>query len=85
MANANCTEQECPVRAADGAFFVTATQPIQTPSRLISPGVHIMIDPAKRAVDGSMVLRGNSVERWDGGNYQGVVVALYEEEYSEQN
>lgn len=79
MATANCTEEGCP-RAADGMFFVTATRPIQTPRRLISPGVHVMIDPAKRAVDGSMVLRGNSVELWGGGDYRGVVVAFYEEE-----
>lgn len=80
MATANSTEQECPVRAVDGMFFVTATRPIQTPRRLISPGVHMLIDPAKRAVAGSMVLRGNSVERWDGADYRGVVVAIYEEE-----
>lgn len=80
MATANCTEEGCPVRAADGMFFVTATRPIQTPRRLINPGVHMLIDPAKRAVAGSMVLRGNSVERWDGADYRGVVVAIYEEE-----
>lgn len=80
MVIANSTEQGCPVRAPDGMFFVTATRPIESPRRLIAPGVHLLIDPAKRAVDGSMVLRGNSVERWDGADYRGVVVALYEEE-----
>lgn len=80
MATANCTEQECPVRAADGMFFVTATRPIQTARRLIDPGVHLLIDPAKHATADSMVLRGNSVERWDGGDYRGVMVAIYEEE-----
>ena len=80
MVTANSTEQGCPVLAADGMFFVTATRPIQTPRRQIDPGAHLLIDPAKRAADGSMVLRGNSVERWQGGDYRGVVVAIYEEE-----
>ena len=80
MTTANSTEQGCPVRAADGMFFVTATRPIESPRRLINPGAHMLIDPAKRAADGSMVLRGNSVERWQGGDYRGVVVAIYEEE-----
>ena len=77
MATANSTDSEqgcCDLRVVDGLFFVTATQPIRTPRRLISPGVHILIDPGKRAVDGSMVLCGNSIELWGGGDYRGVVV-----------
>jgi len=80
MTIANTAEQGCPVRAADGMFFVTATRPIESPRRLINPGDHMLIDPAKRAAAGSMVLRGNSVELWEGGDYRGVVVAIYEEE-----
>ncbi|MDE2437382.1 MAG: hypothetical protein KGM49_14090 [Sphingomonadales bacterium] len=81
MATANTTEQGRATRADDDRFYVTATKPIQLRSRLIGPGVHLLIDPKKRARDGSMVLRGSLVEPWSGSaDYQGVVVATLEED-----
>jgi len=71
-------DTDCPLFAAKPAFWVEALNQIMCASgRLILPGEHVLIDPETYPSDGTMVLSGNCLSRWDGqSNISGTAVMV---------